>query len=444
MALPKLGLKLSSLAFAVSCLWAPAQAENLLEVYRAALQNDPQYLASEARMLATGTGVDQARSALLPQIGFIGGVNRTRTERDFNGPETKTDTTSLDLQLSLNQQLYHHDTWLSLSQAEKRSEQAEIAHRAQLQTLVLRVAEAYFNVLAARDGVEFAEAERKAVGQQLEQTQQRFNVGLIAITDVHEARARHDAAQAQLIAAQNTLDNNNEALRQITANYYNVLSPLRADLPLNSPEPAQVSDWVSVAEKNNLNVLAQHLATDIARQEVKRQQAGHLPTLDGYARLNQGETSYDKPNIAGTDRDQSAVVGIQLTVPLFSGMRTSAATKAAEHGFVEASQNREAAYRQAVRDTRSAFLGVNAGIASVQAFTQAVTSAQSALEATQAGFEVGTRTIVDVLQATSNLYSAKKNLSSARYNYVQNLLRLKAASGTLQDDDLLKVNSWLQ
>ncbi len=437
-------LLLAPLSLAITfALPTVASAENLLDVYRAALQNDPTYLASDARTKATEEGVAQARSALLPQLSGSMGVTKTM----FDGPSPQTGldvkTTSYDssVGLSLNQSLFDYSEWVSLSQANKRADAARIGLQAQLQGLITRVADAYFNVLAAKDGVEFAEAELKSVGQQLEQTQQRFNVGLIAITDVHEAKARYDSAQAQLIAAQNTLDNANESLRQITSSYYSNLSILKSDLPLNSPEPASVDDWVKAAQENNLALIGKRMETEIARQEVKRVSAGHYPTLDAKATWGKGKDGDEL--MPDEDKGTTTTVGVTLSVPLYSGGRTHAAANAAEHSYVAASQDMEAAHRQAVRDARSAYLGTNAAIASVKAFSQAVISAQSALEATQAGFEVGTRTIVDVLQATSQLYNAKKNLSRARYDYVLNILRLKAATGALSEADIEQVNNWL-
>lgn len=439
---------------------ANAQAENLIDIYRAALQNDPQYLASGARSEASKEGIAQARSALLPQIS--GSLTKTRRDSESSGTtafgsvvvnnESESVSNSQGWSLDLTQSIYRHDNWIALSQAEKRAKQAEYGFLAEQQGLMVRASEAYFNVLAAQDGLELAQAELKAIGQQLEQTKQRFNVGLIAITDVHEAQARYDQAQANLISAQNTLDNNNESLRQITGGYYDALSRLKAELPLASPEPAVVDDWVKVARDQNLSLMAQRLGVDVAREEIKRQGAGHLPsasvTLGASGGDSDGHT--DAPNDSGvtvrknTAGDNSdASIRFSISVPIFSGGRTSSLTRQAEHQFVETSQNMEQQHRKVVRDARSAFLGVNAAMTSVKALQQAEISAQSALEATQAGFEVGTRTIVDVLQATSNLYSAKRNLWRARYDYVLNILRLKSAAGTLTEDDVARVNSWL-
>lgn len=425
-------------------LSAPSQAENLLDVYRAALQNDPTFLASEARANAAKEGIAIARSSLLPQISATASKSKIddtteTTPTSINDGDTETDRDAVSLRL--DQQIYHHDTWIGLSQAKKRAEQAELGFKGELQSLVVRASEAYFNVLSAQDGVQLAQSELESIGKQLEQTKQRFNVGLIAITDVHEAQARYDQAQANMISAQNTLDNANESLRQITGSYYQSISRLKTDLPLSSPTPASADDWVKVAQENNLSLIAQRIGVEVAREEVKRQRAGHYPTLDLSATFSDSDSEIDSTIDRSTETTN---VGITLSVPIFSGFRTSASTDQASANYVVAAQDMEKQHRQTVRDARSAYLGLQAAISSVKALTQAEISAQSALEATQAGFEVGTRTIVDVLQATSNLYQAKRNLWRARYDYALNVLRLKAAAGTLVEDDLVKVNSWLQ
>lgn len=440
-------------------LSSTSQAEDLIEVYRAAIQNDPTFLASEARANAAKEGVIIARSSLLPQI--TASATSSKTDTDTAGTtvpfgatpvidERERETNSDNITLRLDQQVYHHDTWIGLSQAKKRAEQAELGYKGELQALVVRASEAYFNVLAAQDGSQLAQSELESIGKQLEQTKQRFNVGLIAITDVHEAQARYDQAQANMISAQNTLDNSNESLRQITGSYYDKISRLKTTLPLTSPEPARADDWVKVAQENNLSLQAQRLAVEVAREEVKRQRAGHYPTLDLSARYSDTDSDGDSTdlttntNSAFDNSEETTSVGLTLSVPIFSGFRTNASTDQASANFVVAAQDMEKQNRQTVRDARSAYLGLQAAISSVKALTQAEISAQSALEATQAGFEVGTRTIVDVLQATSNLYQAKRNLWRARYDYALNVLRLKAAAGTLVEDDLVKVNSWLE
>ncbi|QGX40791.1 TolC family outer membrane protein [Permianibacter aggregans] len=448
---------LTPIAAALTLFIGTAHAENLAEVFNAAVKNDPQFLAAQSRRDAAQENITQARATLLPQI--TGTVSASRTENTSSGTqilggvpfpsaENTTTTDAESLSLSLNQQIYHHDTWINLSQTEKRVEQAELSLKGEAQNLVTRVAQAYFDVLAAQDGVEFSSAELEAVGKQLEQTNQRFQVGLIAITDVHEAQARYDQTQANLIAAQNTLDNAWEALRQITGQYYQDISSLNPKFPMSKPDPASADDWIRVAGENNLTLQSQRLAVDIARQEIKRNFAGHLPTLDLSASYTDSSSDGDNETATGTsqfdNQGENYRVGVTLTIPIFSGLRTSSQTTQAEHNFEVSTQDLERTHRQVIRDSKSAYLGLNASVSSVRALEQAEVSAQSALEATQAGFDVGTRTIVDVLQATSNLFQAKRNLQRARYDYVLNTLRLKAAAGTITEQDIMTVNSWLQ
>lgn len=448
---------LTPIAAALTLFIGTAHAENLVEIFNAAVKNDPQFLAAKYRLEAAKETTVQARAALLPQI--TGAVSASTTERTSSGsevflgvvedfPQNTRTTDASGLSLELNQQIYHHDTWINLSQTEKRVKQSELSYQGEAQTLVTRVAQAYFDVLAAEDGVEFSSSELEAVGKQLEQTNQRFQVGLIAITDVHEAQARYDQTQANLIAAQNTLDNAWEALRQITGQYYQDIATLNPKFPMSKPDPASADDWIRVASENNLTLQSQRLGVDIARQEIKRNQAGHYPTLDLRATWEDGDSDGDIEALNGTtDFDNTAEttsIGVTLRVPIFSGFNTSSKTTQAEHNFEVATQDLERTHRQVVRDSKSAYLGLNASTSSVRALEQAEVSAQSALEATQAGFDVGTRTIVDVLQATSNLFQAKRNLQRARYDYVLNTLRLKAAAGTITEQDIMTVNSWLQ
>ncbi len=446
----------AALAIAVAL---PAGAEDLVAVYRDALQNDPQYLAAKGRSDAAAEGVTIARSVLLPQIGLTGSLSETDSNSSGNQvfgstifpSNTEGTSTNEAITLRLDQEIYHHDSWVGLSQAKKRAKQAELSYAGELQGLIIRASQAYFDLLAAQDGVELAAAELESIGKQLEQTKQRFNVGLIAITDVHEAQARYDQTQANLIVAQNTLDNANETLRQITGNYYKTLSRVRKDHPLVTPEPANPEDWVKVAEEQNISLLAQRLGVEVAREEIKRQRAGHYPTVDLNATYrdatNDGDSTDLTPPISTSQFDntnETTTVGVQVSVPIFAGMRTMASTDQATANFVVASQDMEKLHREVIRDTRSSFLGLTAAISTIRALTQAEVSAQSALEATQAGFDVGTRTIVDVLTANSNLYNAKRNLWRARYAYAMNILKLRQAAGTLTEADIQAINNWLE
>ncbi len=441
-----------------------ASAENLLEIYRMSVDNDPTILAAEASSRSGQEAVAQARSVLLPQISANYGVSDSKNVSEpgtqnfngilFNSTGSTANSDSDTLSLSINQQIYHHDSWLGMSQAKKQSEQAKLAYESEKQALIVRAAEAYFNVLGAEDGVEFATAEKESLSKELEQTKQRFEVGLIAITDVHETQARYDQSLANEIIAQNLLDNSFESLRQITGTYQQKLSKLKNVIPLTTPQPANISDWMKVAERSNIGLRSSQLGVDIARQEIKKQSAGHYPTVDlsgSYSDNSSDGSNFGidpQTGIAGRSSFENGSwnrsISLQLRIPIYSGGRTSSSVRRAQADFDKTSQDLEKIHRQVIRDTRSSYLGLIADISSVKAFTQALVSTESALEATKAGFDVGTRTMVDVLLSTSTLYNAKRNLARKRYDYVLNVLRLKQAAGILTEDDLRKVNNWLQ
>ena len=417
-----------------------AKADNLLEIYRMALDNDPIFLSAGAQLEANLEGENQSLSRLLPTLDA--GFSYDYSKSNSTGLAFVRDDEDLSetWSLSLRQSIYDYSTWVGYDQAQKRVEQARIQFRSAQQDLIVRVSRAYLDVLSARDNLEFAEAAQEAIKQQLEQTKQRYEVGLIAITDVHEAQAEFDQSEADRIAAQNQLDNANEALREITGRYHEVES-LQSDIPLESPAPAKIDDWVNVARESNLNVIANNMALYIARQEVRRNFGGHLPSVDLTARYSDSET-----DISGVEIDAGRYglnAGIAVTIPLYSGGATQSGVRESDALARKAEYDLESAMRSTVRNTRSSYLGVEASIASIRALQQSVISQESALEATQAGFEVGTRTIVDVLLSTRALFRARSNLANARYDYIQAILQLKQAAGILTDDDLTLVNNWI-
>jgi outer membrane protein len=441
-----------------------ASAANLLEVYRLSIDNDPTYLAAEATSRSGQESISQARSVLLPQVNANYNISDSENvsqagQQIFGGTAfpssaSTTNSNSDSWSISVNQEIYHHDSWIGLSQAQKQAEQSQLSFEAEKQSLIVRVAEAYFNVLAAEDGLVFALAEKESLSKELEQTKQRFEVGLIAITDVHETQARFDQSLANEIIAQNLLDNMFESLRLITGSYQQNLSKLKAVIPLTTPQPENISDWTKVAERSNINLLSNQLSVDIARQEIKRQTSGHYPSVDltgSYSDNSSDGNSIGTDPLTGLPRNSSFTngstnqsVSIQVRIPIYSGGRTNSAVRRAQADFDKTSQDLVRIHRQIIRDTRSAYLGLIADISSVKAFTQVLISTESALEATKAGFDVGTRTMVDVLLSTTTLYNSKRNLARKRYDYVLNVLRLKQAAGILTEDDLRKVNNWLQ
>lgn len=328
---------------------------------------------------------------------------------------------------------------MALRQADQRLQQAQYEVLAARQDLMLRVAERYFNQLAAHDSLVFAKAETQSLKSQLEQAQQRFQVGLIAITDVQEAQAGYDRAQAAEIGAENDVENANEALREVTANYDLDLAPLGEHLPLVVPEPLDIERWTATALERNLSLAAANVAAEIAHQEIRRQYAGHYPSFDivGGHSFNKQGGRFGNSSVEQND------IGVQVTVPLYEGGQVVSRTRAAEHDSNASLERLEQTRRAVHRETREAYLGVVTKISAVKAFGQAVVSSQTALESTRAGFEVGTRTAVDVVAAERSLYQAKRDFARARYDYIIETLRLKKAAGSLEPDDLVAANGWL-
>jgi outer membrane protein len=443
-------------------------ADNLLDVYNLAKDGDPTFLASEAGTRATSERVNQSMAGLLPQINGTYSISTSSTERSgtttnnlLNSSVTsssESDSDGNNISLSLSQEIYNHSTWLSLRQSEKRALQAKVNHEGSKQDLIIRVAEAYFNVLAAKDGVAFSKAETEAVSKELAQTKQRFEVGLIAQTDVHEAQSRFDTALANQIAATNLLDNMHEALQLTTGQYHYDLLGLKTEIPLRNPQPADINAWAKNAVNNNVNIKASKIGLEIAKKSISIAEAGHLPTVDLSARYSKDDgdgstvgssfsaiTGNSVPqDSSGDSETESTSLSLNFNIPIFSGGRTNSQVKESQSLYLQAAHNLEAEHRRAVSQTRSSYLGVVAAVSSVKALKQAVVSATSALEATQAGFEVGTRTIVDVLQQTQALYNAKQRHARARYDYILNTLKLKQATGLLTEKDLAQVNQLLR
>lgn len=409
-----------------------ASADDLTSVYRLATQKDPQVQRAAASRDAAAARIDVSRAALLPQLSATVGFGRDdTTSHDFGGRNT------LSGNVSLTQSIFDWSNWKALSLAEKTALQSQTSYENEVQSLIVRVTNAYFTVLKASDTLSFSQAEKRSIERQLEQTKQRFAVGLTAITDVHEAQAQFDSAVAREILAENELENSREFLREITGQYHAQLNQLNTDrFSASSPSPVGVQDWVLQAQDNNLALKAQKILLEIADQEIDRARAGHYPTLGLSARLG----SSKEPHI---DRRDSSSVGINLNVPIFSGGGTEAGVEVAKANYVEVGQALEQTHRSVLRQVRNSFNGVNAQISSIRALEQAVISAESALKATEAGFEVGTRTIVDVLLSTRNLFDARRNLSGARYDYILAMLSLKQAAGNLTEQDLVTVNQAL-
>ncbi|MCG9556567.1 outer membrane channel protein TolC [Vibrio kanaloae] len=426
---------------AIGSLSSSAFADTLAEVYDQAKQNDPQLLRSAAQRDAAFEAVTSSRSDLLPQINLTANYDINRGDRDTSGTGSSSiDNNTWGAAIGFTQELYQRSSWITLDTAEKTARQFDSAYAAEQQALILRVSTAYFEVLRAQDNLEFVRAEKAAVARQLEQTKQRFEVGLSAITDVHDAQAQYDGVLADEVLAENDLTNSYEGLREITGQEHANLSILDTDRFSASKSSESAVALVEQAEQKNLSLLAARISQDVAKDNISLASSGHLPslTLDGsYSLSDQSNSSqnYDQDNLN---------LGLNLVVPLYTGGNTTSLTKQAEYNYVAASEDLEATYRSVVKDVRAFNNNISASIGALRAYEQSVVSAQSALEATEAGFDVGTRTIVDVLDSTRRLYDANKNLSDARYNYILSVLQLRQAVGTLSEQDIVDVNAGLK
>ena len=408
-----------------------APAENLFEVFEIALTSDPEFLATGAEHRAAQEIRPQALAGLRPNA-------RISLDTQWNERQRLRDFRSDNLTLNVEQPLYRRDRRIAVDQADSRIARADALYAEARQDLMVRVAERYFGVLEAQDELGFAQATLEAFEQQLTQSRQRFEVGLIAITDVEEAKAGFDLSRAQLIAAENALDTAREALRETTGAYQEKLAPL-AEMHLVMPEPANIDQWTAIALERNLRLLAARHDTETARREIERIQAGHSPTLDAFGSLGLND-SESGAFVGGT---RHADIGLRLSLPLYSGGSVLSRTRESRHRYQQTLDVLERERHRAQRETRDAYLGVNAGISRVHALEQAVRSSETAAEAIETGFQVGTRTSVDVLDAQRDLFRARRDLSEARYSYVLNVLRLKRAAGILSDDDLRQVSIWL-
>lgn len=415
-------------------------AEDLLTVYQQALAQDAQLRIAVAHRQSVGQERNLATARFLPSLSAQGEVSQNRVESSVNNVTTSESYQSTSVGVVLAQPLLHLDAFAQSRAADKSQLRGDAELDAARQDLMVRTAEQYFGVLAAKDNLKFARAEKTAIEKQLEQTKQRFNVGLIAITDVHESQARFDLSVAREIDAENRLANAYEALREITGQYYKDLASLVADSPpLQAPQPAVVDHWVDLATQHNQQVLSSQWGRDIARDEVARQRAAHYPAFDLVGRYA-GRDDSDRAGGAAVD---STAVSLQMNWQLFEGGAASARVERARQDAVVAEGGLEAARRAVVRNARDTYLSVLANISRVKAYNQAVVSNKSALDATEAGYEVGTRTTVDVLDARTALYQAQSNYSQARYDYILSTIRLKRVIGEIAEEDLKQINSWL-
>lgn len=417
-----------------------AQSEDLLQVYKKAQETNPDLRRAQADRNAAFEKINEARSGLLPQLSAQASYTENRGFRDERNSNSEVKAGSINL----TQSIFDLSIWQGLSIQQKQANISETSYQAAQQKLILDTATAYFNVLGAIDSLEFVEANRKSVFRQLEQTQQQFNVGLVAITDVQNAQAQYDSVIANEVSARNQLDNAIEALRQISGHHFDKLASLNVDT-FKTARPDAAEKLIENANNRNLNLLSARLQQEISRDSIRLAQSGHLPTLGASA----SSSIRDTKNTGSAARQPGSSdvgqnsIGLTLSVPLFQGGATASRTEQAQYGYVSASEALEATARAVEQSVRSSRNNMNASISSINAFEQAVVSAQTSLDATEAGYQAGTRTIVDVLNATTTLYNAKQQLSNARYSYMINQLNLLSAQGLLQESDLVNLNAAL-
>jgi outer membrane protein len=447
-----------------------APAADLVAVYQRALQNDPQLREAEANRLAALEAKPQAVAALLPQLAASGRVTQERDTGSSNTVQAvsgitgapgqivyesfpfdgRTVTTTHLYGVDLRQNLFRWENWVALRHADSQVAQAEADYQAARQELMARVAQRYFDVLAAQDDLDAQTAALASINRQLEQAEKRYEVGLIAVTDVQEARASHDSSLAAVIESKRQLATSQESLREIAGEPFDSLARPAEPFELASPDPVDEERWVQMALEQNLALVSSRLAADIARENVQSARGGHYPSVDlvasRYRDTSDGTSIYtDGTPFGGTSLDQTArSVGVQITFPLYSGGMVSSQVRQAVYLHRASKERLERVARQTERDTRDAYLGVLSGISRVKALDRALESNAVALKATESGYEAGTRTAVDVLESRRLWIQAQTNYSRSRYDYLMNLVKLQQAAGTLSLQSLQRVNGWLK
>jgi len=421
-----------------------ANATDLLQIYQDALANDPQYASARSSLTAGQEKSVQGRAGLLPTIGLNGSDTRSRVESqpDIANADRNFTTLTNTWSLALSQPLFRWANWQQYEQGKLSVVISEAQFAQAKQDLIVRVGQAYFDVLAAQDTLATLQAQKVAISEQLASAKRNFEVGTSTITDTHEAQARYDLATAQEFAAQSDLQVKRSALQQIIGKEAGELATLKAGVKLNSPQPAAVNEWVSSAEKQNFNVVASEVAVEVAKREIERNRAGHYPTLDLVA--STGRTATGGASSTGTGVVKPTTIGVQWSIPLFAGFAVDSKVKEAVALQEKARNDLETNRRSAAQGARQAYTGVTSGLAQVKAYEAAEISSQSALDSNKLGYQVGVRINIDVLNAQQQLYTTRQNLAKARYDTIMNGLRLKSAAGTLKEEDLSEVNTLLQ
>ncbi len=428
-------------------LSAFSHASDLLDIYHHALDNDPLFKAAYSTFMSNTEAIPQARAALLPQLTLSGQTALNRFDVDvpgvngLNGPEVYMST---QWTVRASQAIFNYQSWAQIQQAKAAVKAAHATFNKEAQELILRTAKAYLDVLFSKDTLNFAKAKKRANKRQLEQAHERFNVGIEAITSVYEAKAAYDRSVAEVISAENNQINQNENLRKLTNHVYDYLAPLRdSKIPLIKPEPNNVDTWIETGLKQNYNLFSAKFNFQAARENIKVQAGSAWPTLAIQGNSTQTHNSSSSSNFFVPTRQQLSNVAIAMNFPVFQGGLVEANTKQAQYDFQTSSERLETVYRDVVVNSRIAFNNITAGISKVKADRQMVISQQNSIDSINAQFQVGTRTMLDVVITQQRLFEAQEKLASDQYDLINATLNLKYLAGSLNVTDLEEVNSWL-
>lgn len=431
--------------FAVGSAMAAGNEQDLLAIYHQALANDPALASALSANKAAQEIIEQGKALYRPTVSFTAGVNNSRTKIRYLDSNLQDGSSNFDTYkagVEARQPIYRKQNLVQMDQAKMQVSQADKQYNLSQQTLILRTTEAYFEVLIAQDKIDLIRAQKAAILSQLDQANATFEVGTATITDVNEAQARYDLIVAQEIAAVNEHQIAKRAVQAITGEIPETLATVKSDIQV-IPLQQNMQDWQEIARQNNLNIQIQQDNLKLAEQEIALKSAGHLPTLDAVASYTDSYTN-GSPSVFSTGNElKNATIGLQLEIPIYQGGAVSSQVRQAAYNKQKAQDDLDLARRQTDLETQRTYLNLDTSIAQVKALEQALISSQSQLDSTKLGYEVGVRTSVDVLNAQQQLYSAKRDLLQARYNYLVNIVRLKSASGLVAEADLVEINQQL-
>lgn len=420
---------------------------DLMDVFAQALQSDPAFKQAEENLLAETQNIPITRSVLLPQIFSTANTAYNHATHDVQaiapGSPTIKNRFNFNSQfydVNLTQTLFDLNQWTTYQQSKTQVKASEASYAYVLQNLMARVARAYLAILLAEDTLRYTEAEKRAIYQNLEQVQEQYKVGLVAITGVYQAQASYDSVLSDEITALNGIVNARENLRAITGVYYTNIARLKSQVPFVTLQPKEVDGWVELSKKYNWNLQSARFTAEAAQQNIMIQRSQHLPTISAFADAQYTKTGRSP---AGTLSNHDSLVGVQLDFPVFQGFLVTSLTKQAIYEYQSFLSQMEETYRTAINDTRQSYNNIKAGISKIKADQQTIISDKSAVESTAEGYKVGTQTIYDLLQQQQNLYDDQRQYAADQYDYINNLIALKLAAGTLKDSDLAEINTWL-